>query len=343
MVLIAVSLGALAVGALTPPAVQAVELANSATVSGSATGVLTYLEGTTKIQLVWLDRAGKRLGTLGDPGRYYGPIVLSPDDSRVAVQIMAENGQHDIWVVDVARGLASRVTTGPPQSFRPVWSPDGRELIFQGGPDSGDLYRKELRAGATALSLLETDEREYPQDWSRDGKILLYRTTGEENALWALPLGGDGSPELVLKTGSSLSESQMSPDGRRLAFSSRRDGYWNLYLLTPDGEVTQVTDDTAYDGAPAWSPDGGRIAFVSTREGYAEIYILPVAGGEPINISNAPYSSEHGPTWSPDGGRLAFYSDRDGEWDIYVMTSDGADAIKLTGENSIDQVPAWRP
>jgi len=135
--------------------------------SVSATGVLAYLEGATDIQLVWLDRAGKRLGTLGEPGRYNGPIALSPDDSRVAAEIMAENGQSDIWVIDVARGMVSRVTAGPPQSGSPVWSPDGRELIFEGGPDGGDLYRKALRAGATASPLLETASREIPEDWSR--------------------------------------------------------------------------------------------------------------------------------------------------------------------------------
>jgi len=70
---------------------------------------------------------------------------------------------------------------------------------------------------------------------------------------------------------------------------------------------------------------------------------VPIIGGETVNISNAPFSSEHGPTWSPDGGRIAFYSDRDGEWDIYVMASDGSDVVKLTGDNSNDQVPAWRP
>jgi Tol biopolymer transport system component len=252
--------------------------------SASATGVLTYMEGTTNIQLVWLDRAGKRLGTLGDPGRYYGPIVLSPDDSRVAVQIMAENGQHDIWVVDVARGLASRVTTGPPQSFRPVWSPDGRELIFQGGPDSGDLYRKELRAGATASSLLATDEREYPQDWSRDGKILLYRTTGEENALWALPLGGDGSPELVLKTGSSLSESQMSPDGRRLAYVSDASGRYEVYVepFRRPGERVRVSPDGGRQ--PKWRGDGKELFYLSPDGQLMAVDVREGASGPEVGL-----------------------------------------------------------
>jgi Tol biopolymer transport system component len=231
--------------------------------SVSGTGVLTYLEGNTNIQLVWLDRAGERLGTLGDPGNYHGPIALSPDDSRVAVQIMAADGQHDIWVVDVARGLASRVTTGPPQAKRPVWSPDGRELIFEGGPDGGDLYHKELRAGATASSLLETAEFVVPEDWSHDGEVLLYRTTGEKNALWALPLDGGGSPELVLKTGSSLREPQMSPDGLWLAYMSDEPGRYEVYVepFRRPGERVRVSPDGGRQ--PKWRGDGKELFYLS--------------------------------------------------------------------------------
>jgi Tol biopolymer transport system component len=234
--------------------------------SVSTTGVLAYLEGTTNIQLVWLDRAGNRLETLGDPGQYYGPIALSPDDSRVAVQIMAGDGQHDIWMVDVARGMASRVTTGPPQSLSPVWSPDGREIVYRGGPESGDLFRKELRAGATASSLLETAEYEAPEDWSRDGKILLYRTTGEENALWALPMDGDGSPELVLKTGSRLLEAQLSPDGLWLAYMSDESGRFEVYVepFRRPGERVRVSPDGG--SQPKWRGDGKELFYLS-RDG----------------------------------------------------------------------------
>ena len=70
---------------------------------------------------------------------------------------------------------------------------------------------------------------------------------------------------------------------------------------------------------------------------------MPLGRGEPVNISNAPFSAEYGPTWSPDGNRLAFYSDRDGGWSIYVMGADGSDGVRLTPGNSNDQVPAWRP
>jgi len=244
--------------------------------SVSDTGVLTFLEGITSIQLVWLDRAGKRLGTLGDPGSYHGPIALSPDDSRVAVQIMAGDGQSDIWVVDVDRGIASRVTSGPTEAVHPIWSPDGRELMFEGGPDGGDPYRIELRAGATASSLLETAEREIPEDWSRDGKDLLYRTTGEENALWALPLDGGGSPELVLKTGASVRDPQMSPDGRWLAYMSDESGRYEVYVqpFRRTGERVRVSPDGG--GQPKWRGDGMELFYLSLD---GQLMAVNVRGG----------------------------------------------------------------
>ncbi len=231
--------------------------------SVSENGVLAYLEGATHIQLVWLDRSGQRLGALGEPGRYNGPIALSPDDSRVAAEIMAENGQSDIWMIDVARGLLSRVTAGPPESGRPVWSPDGRELVFETGPDGGDLYRKELRAGASASPLLETAGVEIPEDWSRDGKILLYRTIGEESALWALPLEGGGPPELVLETRFSLREPRLSPDGRWLAYASDDSGRYEVYVqpFRRSGERVRVSADGG--GRPRWRGDGKELFYLS--------------------------------------------------------------------------------
>jgi len=278
--------------------------------SVSATGVLTYLEGGTSIQLVWLDRAGKRLGTLGDPRRHYGPIALSPDNSRVAVQIMAGDGLHNIWVVDVARGVASRVTTGSPGSFGPVWSPDGRELIFGGGRDGGNLYRKELRAGATASSLLETAEREIPEDWSRDGKILLYRTAGEPNAVWALPLDGNGSPELVLKTGSSLREPQMSHDGRWLAYMSDESGRYEVYVepFRRPGERVRVSPDGGHQ--PKWRGDGKELFYLSLDGQLLAVDVREGASGPDVGLPTLLVPADK--TMAELGGR-----------DDYAVTADG--------------------
>jgi len=241
--------------------------------SVSATGVLTYVEGITwDMQLVWLDRAGKRLRTLGDPAPY-GQIALSPDGNRVAAVEIAGTGLNDIWVID-DRGIKSRVTTGPTGAVSPVWSPDNRELIFLGDYSaSRRLYRKEARAGATASALREEAVGGTPEDWS--GNILLYRTSGEQNALWALPVEGDGPPEPVLESAFSVGGAQMSPDGRWLSYVSDESGRYEVYVEPfgrPD-ERERVSRDGG--GQPRWGDgtelfylsDDGRLMAADVREG----------------------------------------------------------------------------
>jgi TolB protein len=276
------------------------------------------------------------------------PLVIARSVPSIAYQSLGQD--QDEWLIYVMSSDGSERTplTEGQSGFlsAPSWSPDGAQLAFAADREGvTDIWLMDLE-GDNQVNLTQDEAKDHSPAWSPDGDWIAFASL-RDSLYWELYLMRVDGTEVRRLTwwedASDLSPT-WSPDGSRLAFASKRDGNWEIYTMDRDGgNLVRLTDHPDDDTNPAWSPDGGRIAFVSTREGYAEIYILPVAGGEPINISNAPYSSEHGPTWSPDGGRLAFYSDRDGEWDIYVMTSDGADAIKLTGENSIDQVPAWRP
>jgi TolB protein len=132
-----------------------------------------------------------------------------------------------------------------------------------------------------------------------------------------------------------------SPDGQTLAFSSRRDGAWNLYLLTPDGALTQVTDDLAYDGAPAWSPDGRRLAFESMRSGNLDIWVLDLAGkGAPVQMTESPHG-DCGPVWSPDGTEIAFTSWRYEDQDLFAVNVETQEVRQLTSTPVEEQVSGW--
>jgi hypothetical protein len=101
--------------------------------SASANGVLAFSPGVARAerQLTWYDRAGKRLSTAGDPARYSSP-ALSPDGIRLAVAIRdAATKPRDIWVFDLARSTASRLTSDSADDAEPVWSPDGARIAFQ--------------------------------------------------------------------------------------------------------------------------------------------------------------------------------------------------------------------
>ena len=134
-----------------------------------------------------------------------------------------------------------------------------------------------------------------------------------------------------------------SPDGRRIAFNSNRDGNWEVYVMNADGSgVTRLTENDVVDGSPTWSPDGTRIAFDSTRDGDWDIYVMNADGSGVTRLTdNDAYDLS--PVWSPDGRRMAFQSQRDGNWEIYVMNAAGSGVTRLTYNSAQDGSPAWSP
>ena len=130
---------------------------------------------------------------------------------------------------------------------------------------------------------------------------------------------------------------------RRTAFSSERDGNWDIYVMNADGSgVTRLTEHPEIDWGPDWSPDGQLIAFSSYRDGESDIYVINADGSGVTQLTNHPeYDGD--PAWSPDGQLIAFSSYRDGDIDIYVMNADGSGVTQLTNHPEYDGDPAWSP
>ena len=141
-----------------------------------------------------------------------------------------------------------------------------------------------------------------------------------------------------------------SPDGRRIAFSSNRDGKKEIYVMDVDGSnVKRITNNLADDVNPSWSPDGSRIVFDSERDGNREIYVMDADGGNQIRLTrdNALDSTA---AWSPDGNLVAFASNRDTglpynpyNLDIYVMNADGSNVRRIVDDPEYDVGPQWSP
>jgi serine/threonine protein kinase len=148
-----------------------------AAMSASGTGVLVYRpEGTGgERRLTWFDRSGKEVTFAGpiDPATPWNPHV-APDGRTVAVD-RTVNGNGDIWVVEMARGLLGRrITTSPSNDGSPVWSPDGNRIAFSSNRRGAfDLYQKPASASGEEELLLESSYGKSPMDWSADGRFLL--------------------------------------------------------------------------------------------------------------------------------------------------------------------------
>jgi dipeptidyl aminopeptidase/acylaminoacyl peptidase len=239
----------------------------------STNGILAYRSGSgNSIQFTWFDRQGKILGTAGNPSLYYtpDPLALSPDGTRVATQRRdPQTGNVDIWVLDIARNTSTRLTSDPALDVYPVWSPDGSRIVFASNRDGPfNLYQKASTGAGEEELLLRSNGNKTPNDWSRDGRFLLYCDSNPKTKcdLWVLPLSGDRKPIPFLRTAFSETEGQFSPDGHWIAYRSNQSGKPEIYVRPFPATVGGSGQWTISNGGgtqPRWRRDGKELFYFS--------------------------------------------------------------------------------
>jgi serine/threonine protein kinase/WD40 repeat protein len=216
-------------------------------------------------QLVWFDRSGRRQGTVPTTGSDLHP-ALSPDGLRLAMaRPDPATGTTDVWMMDLRRGVSSRLTSSSGNSSTPVWSPDGEHLLFASNRDGGQPKVFEMDpSGAGAPRLMA--EPGYPRDWSRDGQLILYANTSKLLAVSASGVGATRPFELpftapgVGGTGGAT----FSPNGRWIAYSSAESGQDQVYVRSfPDGQhKSQLSSDGGTE--PRWRGDGQELYYLAS-------------------------------------------------------------------------------
>jgi hypothetical protein len=237
----------------------------AAAVSVSTAGLVAYRRGgPSRRQLAWFDRSGRPAGTVGQPDEndLLGP-ELSPDGRRVAVYRSIRNARN-IWVLDVDRGVSTPFTDDLANALLPSWSPDGSRIAFRFGPgDRPGLYVRPL-TGAGSQELLVPGEAT-PNDWSPDGRFLLYTTTDPKTRddLWTLPLSGDRKPLAAASSSYNESSAQFSPDGDWIAYRSDESGRFEIYVQPFPGPGAKVRVSIDGGTEPRWRADGKEIFYIS--------------------------------------------------------------------------------
>jgi TolB protein len=175
------------------------------------------------------------------------------------------------------------------------------------------------------------------------GIVYTSSATGSGD-LYLLPVdaGPSTTPTRLTETSFPEADPVWSPDSRRIAFASNRDGTWRIFLMDADGtDVELLPSGTGDATEPAWSPDGGRIAFVSTRSGNSDIWVVNLDGSG-LRRLTTDSKLDVAPTWSPQStNRIAWSNGPGGQLDIWTMRPDGSSKTRLTSTQDLNTEAAW--
>jgi eukaryotic-like serine/threonine-protein kinase len=261
------------------------------------------------VQLVWMDRTGKQVDVAAEDLQNLQFARLSPQGDRIALTI--DTGVNDIWSLNLARGVRTRLTFGPTGNTFPVWSPDGKWIAYSSmRAAGGGIYRK--RADGTGEEELLVPDRigaiVAPTDWSQDGKTLFYAPnafTQKGEGIWAVSLDGERKTRQILNRGTNAA---LSPDGRWLAYNSAESGRDEIYVEAYEGQGKwQVSPNGG--ALPHWSADGKELFYFDLSQSILAVPVKETGGalefGAPQTLISQwtvltlPFYSV-----SPDGKRL---------------------------------------
>ena len=233
----------------------------------SAEGTLVYVPSgeTVASSLVWVDREGtERLVTQEKRG--YSSPHISPDGKRVALQTFEESGNRHVWIYDFDGDSFSRLTFEG-RNGSPIWSPDGKWIMFQASEAGVRSLTRQLADRSGSVERLTTSPiNQMPSSWSPDGRVLaltLQHPTGDTDiALFSLE--DDSEPQPFIQSPTWECCPMFSPDGQWLAYVSEETGQLHVYVRPyPEPDVKFLVSEEEGGGEPVWSPDGSELFYRS--------------------------------------------------------------------------------
>lgn len=264
-------------------------------------------------QLVWFDRTGKRIESVGGLADHLG-LELSPDGKQVAVPVLdSTQGTHDLWLYDVTGGRRTRFTSDPADENWLIWSPDGSRVVFNSfGRERLELRQSPSSGTRTEEVLLDDAEGKWPVSWSPDGRFILVVKNGSEtgNDVWVLPLFGDRKPYPFLQTAVAENWAAFSPDGKWVAYSSTQTGQAEVYVTPFPAKGRQWRVSTDGGSQARWRRDGHELFYLAPDRTLMAAVVngqgseFSIGAVEPLFEFRFPYGQYHAFDVSADGQRF---------------------------------------
>jgi Tol biopolymer transport system component len=229
-------------------------------------------------QYIWVDRTGKETPVMEASGQFRD-ASLSPDGNRLVFESTSAEGT-DLWIRDLVRGVTSRFTFDAVPDINPLWSPDGRRIVYTSRRDGpGNLYVKDASGAREAELLLATAEEKLGADWTRDGKHVVFASRSKDMGwdLWALPMTGDRKPLQLVRTRFNDLFATVSPNGKYLAYFSDESGGFEVYVQEFPEPQNKWQISAAGGRQPFWSADGRQLYF---RDALNSIMVVAVDTGD---------------------------------------------------------------
>jgi len=251
------------------PVAEGVLYALVAHYSISDDGTLVYVLATdlVPLTLVWVDRFGNEEALPIDRRPYMQPRI-SPDGDRISALVQAKNGV-DLWVYSPHQGTSSRLTFDESREASPLWSPDGKHIIFSSNRVD-DIFRVATHGTGKIDQLTNSPQYQFAYSITPDGRQLLIDERGTSRKLTDLTIftiAGESNSELLLQTEFNESSPAISPDGQWLAYESDRSGQYEIYVRhfpDVDADVSQVS--VRGGRRPLWGPSGQDLFFLGSTD-----------------------------------------------------------------------------
>ena len=243
---------------------------------------------------------------------------LSPDGHRLAITRNVAASAADIWVLDLNRGVPSRLTFDKAFDLGPVWSPDGRRIAFSSNRrGTFDPYVKLASATEDEQLLVADVDAGPPSDWSPDGRFILYaRQRGPtDDDIWALPLDGDRKPFPVVETTFNESNGQFSPDGKWIAFQSDESGSVEIYVQPFPGPAPRIRISSGGGVQARWRQDGKELFYLAPDDRLMAVRIRLDAAGVDVGTAMPLFAPNLRSNNVPPGAHYArhYMVSRDGQ------------------------------